>query len=511
MKKKVAIIPIFFVVSSFIWISVSIQSSGVLYYEKLTPLFSQNKSYKYIFPSDTEKSSLSYTAKDYIGLSNEVWDEDLTGEGVTVVVMDTGIYANHSVFTDNGSLNWDERIIAFYDEKVDGLSDTPYDAQWHGTWTASILGGNSSDYQGVAPDVKFVISKVFEMEKNVLMTEVSKVEDAVDWIIKNKEKYDIRIVSMSFGAKPEMDPDDYNMDEINELNELADKLVQEDLLVVAAAGNYGDEPGTVTAPGSSKSVLTVGGVDYDGEIFEDGGRGPTHEGAIKPDVCAPAVDVEGAKADITPNNFASHTGTSAATPFVSGLAALMLEKDSDLSALELKSIISLTSLRTIEPRIIKDNTQGWGIIQGYAALNALEKPIQINQNFELKFSLDRDYGVYCQPITLKPNHYFFELNQLDSAEAEIYLFNSKPDKNGNPILLSHTINDFSAIQRMGFFTFSTQNFYLVIKLIGNDEGNFKINLVFEFRLGIIIALSSIGIFSMVYIILQTSNLKKKRL
>ncbi|MFX1558757.1 MAG: hypothetical protein ACFFC9_16005, partial [Promethearchaeota archaeon] len=60
---------------------------------------------------DSDSSiSLSYTAQDYVGLTEELWENNLTGKGITVAVLDTGIYPNHSVFTYNGLNNWTERI-----------------------------------------------------------------------------------------------------------------------------------------------------------------------------------------------------------------------------------------------------------------------------------------------------------------------------------------------------------------------------------------------------------------
>jgi len=460
-----------------------------------------------IFSSDykeNEKIELSYDAGDYIGFTNLTLDPYLTGENVTVAILDTGIYANHDTFTDGGLNLYEDRILAFYDEDVEGLSDPPYDIDWHGTWTASILGGNCSEYQGVAPDVNFVIMKVFDFVEGSLESSIPIMEQAIDWIIENKEVYDIKIASMSFGAKPESD----NLAEIEDLNALARRLTDNDILVVSAAGNYGsaNTPGTVTAPGSDRTVLCVGGVDYEGETYTPGGEGPTHEGIIKPDVCAPAVSVKGAKAGIS-DKYQYASGTSAATPFVAGLAALMLEKNDQLGYRALKNLISLTSYRTIDPLIIKDNTQGWGIIQAYAALKALDAPIEITENTNLHISLNSSYCVYCQPIKLGFHHYFFELESLGAAEAELYIFNSQPNEYGDPNLISTTINEISLFKtpkRLGIFPVNTEDYYLVVKLVhGSSEGDFLVKLVIELRLGIIIAFAGINILAMIYIGSQT--------
>lgn len=462
---------------------------------------------------DPSAQTLFFDAGDKIGLDNNSWDQDLTGNGVTVAVLDTGIYANHSAFTDDGALAWNERIIAFYNNSINSTDNFPEDIEGHGTWAASILGGNSTNYQGVAPDVKLLIMKVFELDGGDAVSSIAILDSAINWLITNNDIYNVSIASMSFGAKPEDD----NLEEIKALEGVVKKLVDAGILVVTAAGNYGggNAMSTVTSPGSDKSVLTVGGVDYEGDMFSGSGKGPTHEGIIKPDVCAPAVLVKGAKSGLDPNETTYKSGTSASTPFVAGLAALMLEREPTLTSVELKSILCLTSYRTVAPRTIKDNIQGWGIVQGYAALDALENPISISQDSIIDISLTSTFRVYCQPITLELGHYFFELTQFGTGEAEMYLFDSIPDIYGNPILLTKTMNDFILFdpsQTIGAVSLGTHNFYLVVKLVEDTGiGSFRITLIFDFRLGIVVALSVISILSMVYIIRQYSSFNKIRI
>ncbi|MBY9018441.1 MAG: S8 family serine peptidase, partial [Candidatus Lokiarchaeota archaeon] len=437
----------------------------------------------------------------YIGLSPSLWDRNLTGKGVTVAVLDTGIQPNHDSFTYDGTQNWNERIKVFYDESIENTTSSPYDIQWHGTWAASILGGNSSSYTGVAPGVEFVIMKLFYDDGSEMITSSLILEKAVDWLLENKEIYDIKIVSMSFGVKPTPD----NINSLDQLNKIVSQLVDENILVVAAGGNDNDvsnEP-TINAPASAKSVLAVGGVDYDGEMYTLSSRGPTYEGVIKPDVCAPAVSVYGAYPSPSFNNYVYASGTSASTPFVAGLAALMIEKDPSLSALQIKNIISLTSYRTIYPQTISDNIQGWGISQGYAALEALDSPIIMTDNIQFNINLNENYSVFCQPIILHPNHYFFELDQLDAVPAEMYLFDSNPDSYGSPVLISHSINGLSLLnptKRMGAFVSNTHEYFLVVKSLEQESGDFILQLVIEYRNGILIVLAILNIVGIVYVL-----------
>jgi len=153
-----------------------------------------------ILPNNLEISA-SFNASDRIGLRDIDNEYGLTGNNVTVAVVDTGIFSTHSVFTHDGQLNWTDRIITYVDF-IDNKSGYPQDELGHGTWTASILGGNSSEYRGVAPGVKFVILKIFDSSGE---TNTTIFTNAINWILLNKDEFNIKIVSMSFGAKPETD------------------------------------------------------------------------------------------------------------------------------------------------------------------------------------------------------------------------------------------------------------------------------------------------------------------
>jgi subtilisin family serine protease len=444
------------------------------------------------------KISADYKAQNYVGLQESLWDNDLTGNNITVAIIDTGIFGNHSAFTNDGLLNWSNRIIKFIDI-ITNTSDMPQDDNGHGTWVASILGGNCSVYQGVAPGVNFVILRIFDSSRE---TNVSILEKAINWVVQNKDLYNIKIASMSFGAKPES----YNLFQIAYLQQLVRRLVDNGIFVVAAGGNDGDSSKisgdrTINSPASDKKVLAVGGVDYDGEMYEFSSGGPSFELVIKPDVCAPAVGIYGADKDFI-DDYTLRSGTSGATPFVAGLAALMLEKEKTLTPMQLKNIISLTSYKTLNSRIIQDNVQGWGVIQGYAALESLNTPVLVGDNTEIALSLTKNYTVFCLPITLKPNHYFFELVQQDLLTAEMYLYKMTPNEYGIPILVSHTINPLnqqSSTKRMGVYADVEQNYFLVVKSIQRHSGNFTIRLVFEYRNLIFIFSFGLSLACLIYI------------
>lgn len=262
-----------------------------------------------------------------------------TGAGIGVAVLDTGIYRH---------IDFDNRIWAFYDFLA--YREQPYDDNGHGTHVCGIIGGNGTasygKFKGIAPGCGIVALKVLDRLGNGNKEDVLR---AFRWILKNKDRFRIRVVNISVGTTCRTSYDH------QALIEGVDRLWDEGLTVVAAAGNQGPRPGSVTAPGSSRKVITVGSSDMLIGKSPFSGRGPTSECVCKPDIVAPGNKIISC-ASGPGNTYGTKSGTSMSTPLVSGAVALMLEKNPELTNVQIK----LKLKESAQDLGLSRNLQGWG-------------------------------------------------------------------------------------------------------------------------------------------------------
>ena len=246
------------------------------------------------------------------------------GSGVSVAVIDTGCFP-HIDFTLGKN-----RIVKF----VDLINDRsqPYDDNGHGTFVAGVLAGSGAYsggmYKGIAPDCNLIILKALN---NDGQTQAFKVLDAMQWVFENREKYNIKVVCMSFGSTPLARNDPLSLG--------ATSLWDVGITVVGAVGNDGPKEGSVKSPGSCAKIITVGCADTTTEkikVADFSSRGPIFD-IVKPDLIAPGVDITSlanSKEFLT-----QMTGTSVSTPFVAGVAALLLQRNPFLTPNQIKAII----------------------------------------------------------------------------------------------------------------------------------------------------------------------------
>ena len=264
----------------------------------------------------------------------------LTGKGIGIAFLDTGIFPH---------IDFDSRILCFRDFLFGGRR--PYDDNGHGTHTAGIASasgrGRGGGWSGVAPGSGIIALKVLDRRGNGQKRDVLR---AMDWLLVNQEKYGIRIVNISVGTT-EQNP------ELHEaLIRGVEKLWDAGLHVVTAAGNMGPESGSVTAPGSSRNVITVGSSEMLVERQGVSGRGPTRDCVCKPDLVTPGYEILSCAPGGDGRRYARKSGTSMSTPVVSGAIALALEKDPTLTNVEVKMLLKDCAADLGYPH----NLQGWG-------------------------------------------------------------------------------------------------------------------------------------------------------
>ncbi|MGI6010917.1 MAG: S8 family peptidase [Ruminococcus sp.] len=263
-----------------------------------------------------------------------------TGKGIGVAVLDTGIYPH---------MDFDRRIICFQDFVQKRAN--PYDDNGHGTHVAGIIAGSGRASQGacrgLAPESNLICLKVLDAAGNGMQQNTIR---SLEWILGNYKRYGVRIVNISVGSVTK------NYRQHDGLIRAVERVWDEGLVVVTAAGNGGPNPGSITAPGSSKKVITVGSSDMLNHYQRLSGTGPTSECICKPDIVCRGHDILSCKASPGGREYTRKSGTSMSTPYISGAAALALEKDPLLTNVEIKMMLRECARDLGLPH----NRQGWG-------------------------------------------------------------------------------------------------------------------------------------------------------
>jgi serine protease AprX len=271
----------------------------------------------------------------------------LTGRGIGVAILDTGIYPH---------VDFDNRILAFQDMINNKAS--MYDDNGHGTHIAGVLAGSGKNsggrYRGIAPEAGIAAVKILYGDGTGSSGDAIR---GMEWILQMKKELNIRIVNISIGTT------NASNDVLESaMIEEAEKLWENGIVVVAAAGNNGPGEGTVTSPGISRKIITVGA--YDEMFVRRGGKwkkyysgqGPTQECIMKPEIVARGNRVIGCANQRY--GYQEKSGTSMAAPYVSGMIARLLQKYPDMSPKDVKIRLHDRAVDLGLPKSI----QGWGTI-----------------------------------------------------------------------------------------------------------------------------------------------------
>ena len=279
---------------------------------------------------------------------NEAYRRGLTGKGVGVAILDTGVFLHPDL---------ENCVYGFRDFLK--KKQQPYDDNGHGTHVAGMIAGSGTAsagrYQGVAPGAQLVCLKVLDQRGNGY---VSDVLAGLRWVRQNGSQYGIRIINISVGSFTPK-----GMSEDSALVRGVDAAWDAGYVVVVAAGNNGPAAHTITTPGISRKVITVGCSDDHMEVLvgknrmvDYSGRGPTMAAVCKPDLVAPGCSV--ASCASLRDKYTIKSGTSMSTPIVSGAIALLLEKYPDMTNRDVK----LRLMETCRDMGLPKNQQGWGLL-----------------------------------------------------------------------------------------------------------------------------------------------------
>ncbi|NQX88600.1 MAG: S8 family peptidase [Halioglobus sp.] len=301
--------------------------------------------------------------------------QGVTGRGVTVAVIDSGLWEHDALTRDTQGRN---RVIGRYDALTDAVGGQVLDESGHGTHISSIIvnsesamrdGKPTGTYKGVAPDASLVAVKVLDREGLAHLLDIVR---AIQWVVDHRETLNIRVMNLSFAQTPRwpfwQDP----------VNQAAEQAWSNGIAVVAAAGNEGPEPGTVGSPGNLPTIITVGAVTDswtpetrdDDYIPDFSSRGPTPSGHVKPDIVALGGHMTGLirpesqlaqeqPEDILRTGEFVSTGSSQASALVSGILALLVQLEPELSPDQLKCKL----ITSAEPAINRDGTLAYSPFQ----------------------------------------------------------------------------------------------------------------------------------------------------
>ena len=308
---------------------------------------------------------------------------NITGKGVTVAIIDSGLWETEVLALDTAG---NPRIIARYDAINNIFGGAAFDESGHGTHIASVLansagtsknGEPTGTFKGVAPDVSLVVVKAFDVEGHGDLLDIVR---AIQYVVDQRETLNIKVLNLSFSARPRWH---YWLDPINQA---AMKAWASGITIIAAAGNEGPDAMSIGSPGNLPYLITVGAVtdswtvnSRDDDYIPDfSSRGPTPNAHIKPDLVAPGGHMTGiTRPGSTLTKEYPHyllktgefvmTGTSQASALVSGIVALLLQLEPDLTPNDIKCKL----MSSAEPAINRDGLLAYSPFQqgnGYASV-----------------------------------------------------------------------------------------------------------------------------------------------
>jgi hypothetical protein len=285
----------------------------------------------------------------------------LTGKNVCIGVIDSGVYPHPDLKKPNN------RIIQFVD-LINNLSH-PYDDNGHGTFMCGIISssGHSSNgmYKGVAEKSNIYMIKAFN---SIGRGFISDILYSINQLIAESEEHNIKILCLPFELI------DYNEFTLSLFSKLFDKAVENNLIIIVPSGHNTNVEGSIRGIALLNNCITVGGLDTTSTKKPYIGSSAGQNGKLeKPDLSAACVDICSLNSDVNyisekdgqkiyprpmDKLHTSYTGTSCAAAYISGICALLLENNPNLTYKDINSLLK-TSCTLLN---MSKGIQGSGII-----------------------------------------------------------------------------------------------------------------------------------------------------
>lgn len=311
-----------------------------------------------------------YTVVDQIG-ARDLWERGITGEGVNVAVIDTGV-------SPVSALAGDGKIVASVDlsNEYDDPTAAHLDSYGHGTHIAGIIAGNDpagdpstsaanpDQFFGIAPDAGIVSVKVGGRDGN---TSILQVVAGVDWVVDHADELNVHIINLSYSSGS---PLEYELDP---LTFALERAWQNGIVVVISAGNDGKHADRLASPAIDPYFIAVAGAEFDDKkdeftVPDWATRGDKNR---IPDVAAPGASIESLRVpgsfidENSPSGFVDErlfrgSGSSQSAAVVSGAAALLLDDRPGLSPDDVKELLMSA---TTDTRHSDTDYLGNGVIQ----------------------------------------------------------------------------------------------------------------------------------------------------
>ena len=351
--------------------------------KKIEPVIGYKKS-KIEYAEDTLSNSRDFDYGNALAQIEQINVHELhnagyTGEGVIILVIDTGFNLTHNAMANiNVIAQWD--VINNDSETANETSAEISNSQdHHGTAILSTIAANApGEFMGVAFDAEFLLAKTEDVSQEVQQEEDDYVA-GLEW----GEALGADVVTSSLAYLDWYTYEDMDGNTAVTTNaiDIASGL---GLVCVNSAANEGNATWYyIAAPADADSVISVGAVNLYGEIASWSSHGPTFDGRIKPEVCARGVYTW----CINPNSTTQYiqlNGTSLSAPLVGGSTALVIQAQPDWSAMQVREAILMTASQSSNP----DNSYGYGIMNAadaveYEATVAIDRPDDLPSEFHV--------------------------------------------------------------------------------------------------------------------------------